>query len=91
LPVEQITSDSVLKELKKLRQHKGVTMYKVQQRAPWMQRLLATLDEAERRKLASEDRHIAAYYTVQCAVDYAIGRPRPCAHFAANAQFRSGR
>jgi hypothetical protein len=75
LPVEQITSDSVLKELKELRQHKGMTIYKVQQRAPCMQRLVATLDEADRRKLAPEDHHVAAYYTIQCAVDHAIGRP----------------
>ena len=75
LATTSITSDVVLRELKELRQYRGITMFRVRERAPQVQRLAATRDEAGRRQLAPEDHYIAGYYAIRCAVEHAIRRP----------------
>lgn len=70
-----VTSRDALRELKELRQYRGITMLRVRERAPLIQKLAITLDEAARRQLAAEDSHVSAYYAIQCTVQHSIRRP----------------
>lgn len=71
----QPDSKAILQELVSLRQYSGVSILRILELAPELQRLPATHFELRRRGLQPGDEPVAAYYTLKCAVDFWVPRP----------------
>jgi hypothetical protein len=67
-PLRLPASGLVYGELKSLRERGGISEKRIRESCPLLCALPATLHELERRGLAHEDAHIAAYLMIECAV-----------------------